>query len=85
MTTEVQVTKTYTPVMELHLKVIGRCSAVLPNHMQCWRAGDVQVHVTTVTPGATEEDAPTVVKNSYQLCNRHAQIEKFEDEAAVKA
>ena len=36
-------TKTYQPLSEIPDVKIGTCSAVLTNHMQCWRAGDVQV------------------------------------------
>jgi hypothetical protein len=50
---------------------IGTCSAVLDNHLQCWRAGDIYVEETTVIPadGASLEKTKVT---SYQYCRRHA-------------
>ena len=53
---------------------IGRCSAMLANHMQCWRAADF--HIISVTPDKTE---------IYQKCRAHAAAELAQDDTAVKA
>jgi len=65
---------------------IGKCSGLLPNHMQCWRAGDVLVSAVTQTtvPAHTvnETEIPEAVDESvtsYQLCRRHATIEQDRD------
>lgn len=55
---------------------IGRCSAILPNRMQCWRAADF--HVVEVIPATTEP--PTEERTvEYQLCKQHVNIQKGED------
>ena len=56
---------------------IGKCSGLLPNHMQCWRSGDFQV---TETISTTTEDG-TIIENvtPYQLCRRHELIQKEAD------
>lgn len=46
-----------------------RCSFVLPNQMQCWRAGDYEV---------TEEGG-----SKYQLCERHTHIQQAIDSGAL--
>lgn len=73
------VTKTYTELSTIPKAVVGKCNAVLSNHMQCWRAGDVQVQITTVTPGAVTTAAPTVAIQTYQLCRAHALYEQQQD------
>ncbi len=71
-------TKVYTPLSQLPAVKITNCSAILPNHMCCWRAGDVQVIRQLVTEATAEE--PVKVENQeYQLCNRHAYIEQQQD------
>jgi len=74
-------TKTFTPLSEIPKAIIGTCSGILPNHMQCWRAGDVQVHM--VIPGEGEEAEPRI--HDYQLCRAHAIAEKQEQDVAVAA
>jgi hypothetical protein len=62
-------TKTYTDLSTdggSGVKVVN-CSALLPNHMQCWRAGDVLVSVVN-------EDQ--TLNSNYQLCWRHAVIDQ---------
>jgi hypothetical protein len=49
---------------------IFRCAALLPNRMQCAKAGDFQI---------TETDGEKVT--TYQKCRYHANIEKAEDDA----
>ena|SRR3974390_2365231 len=44
---------------------VGKCSHILPNHLQCWRGADVQVTVP-----ATESEAEL----KFQLCQQHATI-----------
>jgi hypothetical protein len=53
---------------------IVRCSAMLANHMQCWRAGDFYI-----------SDVSDIVNTAYQKCRAHAQQERDEDEAQIKA
>ena len=75
------VTRTYKPLIELPGVKIVSCSAVLPNRMQCWRSGDVQV---TETASTTAEDGTVTDKVSvYQLCRRHALIQKEADKVSV--
>ena len=55
---------------------IQNCSALLPNHCQCWRAGDYLVTETTIQPAveATETQPAieeTVKRTEYQLCRFH--------------
>ena len=50
---------------------IGICSAILDNHMQCWRAGDIYVEETTIIPADGASSEKTKV-TSYQYCRRHA-------------
>lgn len=72
--------KTYTPLSEARFKdgrkvPIVMCSAVLENHLQCWRSGDFYV------------DGPGV-KVPYQLCRFHAnqmQVKEQQEAAAAKA
>lgn len=81
------ITKVYTPLSQIKTAKIEKCSALLPNAMQCWRAGDVQVIRQIVTPAYKDEakkDHPEITeKQEYQLCYRHAQIEQ--QQAAIDA
>jgi hypothetical protein len=52
--------------------MIGRCSAMLANRMQCWRAGDFYIQDSSVA-------------QPYQKCRMHASMELAADEAAIKA
>jgi hypothetical protein len=71
-------TKTYTPLSQLASVAVKTCSAILPNRLQCWRAGDVQVIIQTTEE--TKDDKPlTVTETEYQLCYRHASIEQQQD------
>lgn len=83
------VTKTYTPLTQIANAVISKCSALLPNHMPCWRAGDVQVIRQTIVPAHEDSDGTQwpeeVAKQEYQLCYRHAQLEQLTDEQEKKA
>ncbi len=72
-------TKTYTPVSAIQNVAIGKCTEMLPNHLQCWKAGDFVITVTT--PPAEGQTEPTTT--SYQKCRYHAQLEKAADDAAV--
>lgn len=74
-------TKTFTPLSEVVKASIGKCTAILPNHMQCWRAGDVQVHVVTQSTNP-EEGNKTF---DYQLCRAHAFAEQQEYSKAIEA
>ena len=79
-------TKTFTLLSQIPKAVIGKCTAILPNHMQCWRAGDVQVHTVK------QLDDPKKPNETfdYQLCRAHAIAEQqgydqtVADEAAAK-
>src|SRR6266567_2657160 len=82
--------KTFTNLTELNIGSgpgqiqIVRCSEVLSNHMQCWRAGDVLVTVT----GEVFIDENGVVTQKvvqYQKCRAHANFESDADAKAVKA
>ena len=72
-------TKTFTLLSQIPKAIIGKCSAILPNRMQCWRAGDVQVH--TVTQGKDPEEPNKTF--DYQLCRAHAITEQQEYDKAV--
>jgi hypothetical protein len=72
-------TKTYTDLKEIPHVKIKTCGALLPNHMQCWRAGDFQVTETTVQPAvAATKDTPAVeekvTQNTYQVCAFHKSL-----------
>ena len=76
-------TKVYTNIHEAPGKPkIGQCSAVLPNHMQCWRAGDV---IVTIVEPSTESEPEKVT--CFQLCRGHATLAQEQDklEAAAEA
>ncbi len=73
------VTKTFTPLSQLEGVVARSCSALMPNRCQCWRAGDVQVIRQKIEP-ATAETPETITEQVYQLCYRHAQLEKYQDD-----
>ena len=72
-------TKTFTPISQLIKPTIGRCSAVLPNRMQCWKAGEYEVK--QVFQGTNPEEPNKVAY--YQLCRAHAVAEQQEYEKAV--
>jgi hypothetical protein len=72
-----EATKTYTPLMEIPKTHITKCSEMLGNSMQCWRAGDYQITVTT--PAPTEDNPEAVETVTYQKCRRHAQAERNKD------
>jgi hypothetical protein len=50
---------------------------MLANHMQCWRAGDFLVTVTTDTPTDKNPTAQTITQ--YQKCRAHASSEQTQD------
>ena len=77
------VTKTYTPLSQIEGAQARGCSALMPNRMQCWRAGDVQVVVAKTEP-ATKDKPLTVTETLYQLCYRHAHIEQHQDVIAAE-
>jgi len=60
--------KHYTPLMEIKGILIGRCAQILPNKLQCWRAGDFLVH----------DNLPSG-KVLYQLCRTHVTLQKLAD------
>ena len=72
-------TKTYTLLASVPGAFIGKCSEILPNRLQCWKAADFAITITT--PPAEGEAEPTVT--TYQKCRAHAQIEKNADDAAA--
>jgi hypothetical protein len=83
--------KTYTNLLEARSTgyfdpkfQIGRCSAILPNKMQCWRAADFQVAETI--PATTTESGEEVPEKEveYQLCKQHVNIQKGEDLELLK-
>lgn len=57
--------KAYTPLIEVPQVAITMCAQVLPNRLQCWRAGDYLIK-EEVPEGSPER--------SYQLCSMHATI-----------
>lgn len=69
---------TRTPLSQIpHAKIVS-CSAVLPNKMQCWRAGDVQV--TKINSFPATEDNPSGIKTiQYQVCYFHNSIEEQQE------
>lgn len=69
------VSKTYTPLIELPKVLIGDCSQVLPNRLQCWKAGDYLVK-EEVPEGSPER--------TYQLCSMHAIILQRADTLAAQ-
>ena len=72
--------KTYVALNSIPHPKIGRCSEVLGNQNQCWKAGDFQITVTKPPEG--EETDPTIV--TYQKCRRHAQAERDADGSVVE-
>lgn len=82
-------TKTYTLLSSLPTGnkpgqiPITKCSAIIENKMQCWRAGDFLVTETTDVP-ATEEDSASVKYLQYQLCRAHAVQQQQKDEKTQK-
>ena len=60
--------KQYTPIMLVQGILIGRCSQILPNKLQCWRAGDFVV-----------QDSLPSGKVIYQLCRTHVTLQKLAD------
>jgi hypothetical protein len=60
--------KTFTALNTLPGVAIGKCSEILENRLQCWKAADFQI---TLSDGTT-----------YQKCRRHAQAELQADVAA---
>lgn len=72
-------TKTYTAIAGSTGIQITKCSHMLENHMQCWRAGDFLITVVTSYP--QDGDTPAHVETvTYQKCRRHAQVEKEADD-----
>jgi hypothetical protein len=70
-------TKTYEPVTSLPNLQITKCQQMLANHMQCWRAGDYLVTITTDTP--TDENPKAQTVETYQKCRAHASSEMTQD------
>ena len=70
-------TKTYEPVTSLPNLQITKCQQMLANHMQCWRAGDFLVTITTDTP--TDENPAAQTVTQYQKCRAHASSEMTQD------
>lgn len=59
---------------------IDRCSYILPNALQCWKAGEELV--TETTPSEKKGEADAVY--SYQLCERHVRIRRAIDAGMLK-
>lgn len=53
---------------------ISRCGYILPNALQCWKAGEEEV-----TESSTDGE------RKYQLCERHAKIQRAIDIGAMKS
>ncbi len=70
-------TKTYVLVTNLPNLQITKCQQMLANHMQCWKAGDYLVTVTTDTP--TDENPAAQTVTQYQKCRAHASSEQVQD------
>ena|SRR5271157_922624 len=69
--------KTYEPLSSMPHPLVTKCSEVLGNQMQCWRAGDFLITVTEDTP--TDENPTATTTTSYQKCRRHAAKEQEAD------
>ena len=54
---------------------VGKCSAILQNHLQCWRAADVLITTTTTVPADGDKPESTTT-NTAQMCYRHAQVDE---------
>ena len=54
---------------------IDRCSYILPNRLQCWKAGEEEV----------KEILTDKSQRSYQLCERHTRIQKALDAGSLKS
>jgi hypothetical protein len=54
---------------------IFRCGYILPNSLQCWKAGEEEV-ITTDSAGEEQK---------YQLCERHVRIQKALDLGTLKS
>ena len=66
---------------------VKMCSGLLPNRMQCWRAGDYLCTETTMTPAVPAHDDVAEIPEStsrkeYQLCRYH---KLMQEEADLKA
>lgn len=70
-------TKKYELVTSLPNLKITKCQQMLANHMQCWRAGDYLVTITTDTPTDENPEAQTITQ--YQKCRAHATSEMTQD------
>ncbi len=70
-------TKTYVLVTNLPNLQITKCQQILANYMQCWKAGDYLVTVTTDTP--TDENPAAQTVTQYQKCRAHASSEQVQD------
>lgn len=53
---------------------INRCSYILPNSLQCWKAGEEEI--TDVKEDGTEQ--------VYQFCERHVRIQRAVDAGLLK-
>jgi hypothetical protein len=72
-------TKEYTKLKDIPHVKITNCGALLPNKLQCWRAGDYQVVATTVQPAVpATKDTPAIEEkvsmNKYQVCAFHKSL-----------
>ena len=81
--------KTYIPLIELPTVLILNCSQVLPNRMQCWKAGDylVEEELPAPTPpvdSGANTGTPEASMHSYQLCAMHATIQQRADALAAQ-
>ena len=64
---------------------IDRCSYILPNRLQCWKAGEEEVteYFIPTVRDAKLQGAQTE-RRTYQLCERHAKIQKALDAGLLK-
>lgn len=83
------VSKTYTPLASIKGAKVVMCSALLPNHLQCWRAGDVLVTETTSIPASKDakgvETPASITERTWQLCNFHTAQAQQLDEITTRA
>jgi hypothetical protein len=64
---------------------VDRCSYILPNKLQCWKAGEEEVtEYVAPTLKAVKESGAKIERYVYQLCERHTKIQKALDAGLLK-
>lgn len=79
--------KTYTPLSQISggEKIITKCGALLPNRMQCWRAGDVLCETEELVVSDDPNTENTKRVTSTQYCYAHARMMQEQDISSAKA